>query len=253
MQLSEKTPHVALSAILMSFIIMRIVYAVPPNPGHYFTEIGGGVVQGDILFGLEDDMLSKLAKDENQTRYLSNTGENNNPAWTQVDLSNGVTGNLSVSNLDSGDNADSSTFWRGDGAWETPSYKTFVGGGSSTSITASAICNPFGYSVCNTTLTTMLGATVPFDGTIKNLYGTIQTPPESGSVCTFTIRKSASCTEEYQPTTVTCNVIGDGTLQNCSDTSNTDSISAGDCVQIYYDESGTCTGIINWGFEITAQ
>lgn len=225
----------------------------PPNPGHYFTEVGGGVVQGDILFGVEDDMLAKLPKDENQTRYLSNTGENNNPAWAQIDLSNGVAGNLPVENLNSGEDADATTFWRGDGTWGAPGYKTFVGGGSSTSLTASAICNPFGYSVCNATLTTMIGATIPFEGTVKNLYGTIQTPPESGSVCTFTVRKSASCTGEYQPTTVSCNVIGDGTLQNCLDTSNAENFSAGDCVQIYYDESGTCAGIINWGFEISAQ
>lgn len=53
-------------------------------------------VQGDILYASSATVMDQLAKDTNATRYLSNTGTNNNPAWAQIALATGVSGQLPV-------------------------------------------------------------------------------------------------------------------------------------------------------------
>src|SRR3954463_9258148 len=68
---------------------------------------GGGstvptTVQGDTLFASAVNTLSALAKDTNATRYVSNTGTSNNPAWSQINLANGISGDLPFANLTQG-------------------------------------------------------------------------------------------------------------------------------------------------------
>jgi len=63
--------------------------------------------QGDLIYGSATSVYSQLAKDTNATRYLSNTGASNSPAWAQVNVANGVTGTLPIAN--GGTNATSFT------------------------------------------------------------------------------------------------------------------------------------------------
>jgi len=76
--------------------------SIPTTLGTVPTTKGGtGLVtyaQGDILYSPSTNTLARLAKDATATRYLSNSGASNNPAWSQINLSNGVTGVLPVAN-----------------------------------------------------------------------------------------------------------------------------------------------------------
>jgi hypothetical protein len=48
--------------------------------------------QGDMFVSTATNAMSVLAKSPTATRYVANTGASNQPAWDQVDLSNGVKG-----------------------------------------------------------------------------------------------------------------------------------------------------------------
>ena len=62
--------------------------------GHIFDS----QAQGDILHATSTTVLARLGKDANDSRVLTNTGTNNNPAWAQVTLTTGVTGTLPAGN-----------------------------------------------------------------------------------------------------------------------------------------------------------
>lgn len=172
---------------------------------------------------------------------LISNGTNSLPSYRQVPLATGVIGNLPVTNLNSGTNADSSHYWRGDGTWATvdTSYGAVAGSYTAGTYLIEAVPVIVSSPVASATYTKIIEVRLPRGGQITTKIG-MAASGDAGQAGLIRIYRNG-------------NAVGTEHSINAGETNWTEfsedisGWTAGDLIQVYQKTSGGASPIVYGG------